>query len=63
MTTREKRKPEIINASRRKRIAAGSGTTMQDVNRLIKQFDDMRKMMKQFSTMMGGKGRKGHEEA
>ncbi|MDB5052117.1 MAG: signal recognition particle [Bacilli bacterium] len=59
MTTTEKRKPEIINASRRKRIATGSGTTVQDVNRLIKQFDDMRKMMKQFSGMMGPKGMKG----
>ncbi len=61
MTAEEKRKPEIINASRRKRISEGSGTTVQDVNRLIKQFEDMRKMMKQFSSMMGkgGKGLKG----
>lgn len=59
MTTQEKRKPEIINANRRKRIAAGSGTSIQDVNRLIKQFEDMRKMMKQFSSMMGSKGPKG----
>jgi signal recognition particle subunit SRP54 len=61
MTTQEKRKPEIINASRRKRLALGSGTSVQEVNRLIKQFDDMRKMMKQFSGMMGsgGKGMKG----
>jgi signal recognition particle subunit SRP54 len=61
MTTEEKRKPEILNASRRKRLALGSGTTVQEVNRLIKQFDDMRKMMKQFSGMMGsgGKGMKG----
>src|SRR5690606_6304841 len=59
MTTEEKRKPEILNASRRKRIALGSGTSIQDVNRLIKQFDDMRKMMKQFSSMMGPKGPKG----
>lgn len=58
MTTEEKRKPEILNASRRKRIAAGSGTTIQDVNRLIKQFEDMRKMMKQFSSMMGPGGPK-----
>src|SRR5690606_14462077 len=47
MTPEEREKPEIINASRRKRIAAGSGTNLQDVNRLLKQFDDMRKMMKQ----------------
>lgn len=59
MTKEEKRKPELLNASRRKRIASGSGTTLQDVNRLIKQFDDMRKMMKQFSSMMGPKGPKG----
>lgn len=58
MTTDEKRKPEIINASRRKRIAAGSGTSIQDVNRLIKQFEDMKKMMKQFSGMMGGGGKR-----
>ncbi|WP_409341003.1 signal recognition particle protein [Paenibacillus sp. MBLB4367] len=56
MTTEEKRKPEIINLKRRNRIAAGSGTTLQDVNRLIKQFEDMRKMMKQFSGMMGPGG-------
>jgi signal recognition particle subunit SRP54 len=59
MTKEEKRKPELLNANRRKRIAAGSGTTIQDVNRLVKQFDDMRKMMKQFSSMMGPKGAKG----
>lgn len=57
MTREERNRPEIINASRRKRIANGSGTTLQDVNRLLKQFDDMRKMMKQFTTMMGGKGK------
>jgi len=54
MTREEREKPEIINANRRKRIASGSGTSLQDVNRLLKQFDDMRKMMKQFSSMMGG---------
>ncbi|NBI29568.1 signal recognition particle protein [Chengkuizengella marina] len=59
MTTEEKRKPEILNASRRKRIALGSGTSVKDVNRLLKQFEDMKKMMKQFSTMMGGQGKKG----
>jgi signal recognition particle subunit SRP54 len=60
MTTTEKRKPEILNAGRRKRIANGSGTSIQDVNRLLKQFEDMKKMMKQFSGMMGGsKGAKG----
>ncbi|WP_135547098.1 signal recognition particle protein [Paenibacillus cymbidii] len=59
MTIEEKRKPEIINQSRRKRIAAGSGTNLQEVNRLIKQFEEMRKMMKQFSGMLGPKGLKG----
>lgn len=46
MTPYERHNPEIINASRRKRIAAGSGTTLQEVNRLLKQFEEMRKMMK-----------------
>jgi len=49
MNKQEKRQPEILNASRRKRIAEGSGTSIQDVNRLLKQFEEMRKMMKQFS--------------
>jgi signal recognition particle subunit SRP54 len=55
MTTQEKTTPEIINANRRKRIAKGSGTTIQDVNRLLKQFEDMKKMMKQMSGMASGK--------
>jgi signal recognition particle subunit SRP54 len=59
MTKEEKHKPEIINWKRRQRIAKGSGTTVNDVNRLLKQFDDMRKMMKQFANMSGGKGGKG----
>jgi len=49
MTPAEKDKPEILNGSRRKRIAKGSGTTIQDVNKLIKQFEDTRKMMKMMS--------------
>ncbi|MNN58836.1 Signal recognition particle protein [compost metagenome] len=57
MTTQEKQNPDLINHSRRKRIAAGSGTSLADVNRLIKQFDEMRRMMKQFSGMMGPKGK------
>jgi len=48
MTPDERRKPEIINASRRKRIASGSGMQVQDVNRLLKQFEEMKKMMKKF---------------
>ncbi|MEW9667606.1 signal recognition particle protein [Ammoniphilus sp. 3BR4] len=52
MTTEEKQNPEILkSASRKKRIAKGSGTTVQEVNRFIKQFEDMRKMMKQFGKM------------
>ena len=46
MTPLERERPEIINARRRERIAKGSGTTMADVNRLLKQFEDTRKMMK-----------------
>ncbi|MVN20274.1 signal recognition particle protein [Mucilaginibacter arboris] len=49
MTPKEKENPDIINQSRRMRIAKGSGNDLAEVNRLIKQFDDMRKMMKQFS--------------
>lgn len=52
MTHRERRKPDIIDGSRRRRIAAGSGTQVQDVNRLLKQFADMQRMMK---SMKGGK--------
>ncbi|WP_400247187.1 signal recognition particle protein [Niallia sp. JL1B1071] len=57
MTKQEKEHPEIINSGRRKRIAKGSGRTVPEVNRLLKQFDDMRKMMKQM-TNMGQKGKK-----
>jgi signal recognition particle subunit SRP54 len=59
MTPKEKHQPEIINASRRKRIATGSGTTVQDVNRLLKQFEDMKKMMKQMTQMSSKKKKKG----
>ena len=51
MTRKERLHPEIINGSRRKRIAAGSGTTVEDLNKLLKQFEQMKKMMKQFSGM------------
>lgn len=54
MTEAEREKPSIINPSRKRRIAAGSGTKVEDVNRLLKQFDQMQKMMKQFT----GKGSK-----
>jgi len=55
MTPKERQLPDIIKASRKKRIAAGSGTTVQDVNKLLKQFDDMSTMMKR----MGKLGQKG----
>lgn len=51
MTKKERRDPSIINGSRRKRIASGSGTKVQDVNRLLKQFTEARKMMKKFQEM------------
>ncbi len=55
MTVQERRYPEIIKASRKRRIAAGSGTQVQDVNRMLKQFIQMKKMMKQLSK--GGMGK------
>jgi len=55
MTPRERRDPTILNASRRRRIATGSGTTLTDVNRLVKQFTEMQKLMKQ----VAGAGRRG----
>jgi signal recognition particle subunit SRP54 len=57
MTPDERRQPQIINGSRRTRIANGSGTTVGDVNRLVKQFSEMQKMMKRLG--MGGGGKKG----
>lgn len=58
MTPQEKETPEIINASRRKRIAKGSGRSIQEVNRLIKQFEEMKKMLKQMTNPKKGKGKK-----
>ena len=55
MTPKERRNPGILNASRRKRIAAGSGTTVQDVNLLIRQFEESKKQMKQIMNMTRGK--------
>ena len=58
MTEKERNKPDIINGSRRKRIAAGSGRTVEEVNRLLKQYEQMNKMFKQFGKMgKGGKKR------
>ena len=63
MTPLERRKPELLNASRRKRIAKGSGVSIQEVNRLLNQFESTRKLMKQFAGGKMGKmmkkGRKG----
>ncbi len=58
MTRQERNEPDIINGSRRKRIAAGSGTTVQEVNKLLKDFEEMKKMFKMMSDMgkRGGKG-------
>lgn len=55
MTKQERANPAIINGGRRRRIAAGSGTTVQDVNRLLQQFEQSRKLMKQFAEMGKGK--------
>ena len=62
MTPRERAKPDILNYSRRKRIAEGSGTSIEDVNRLLKQFEQTKKLMKQFSSagkFKGGRKKKG----
>ena len=55
MTKREREKPEIINGSRKKRIAAGCGMSVEDVNRLLKQYEQMKKLFRQ----MNGSGTKG----
>ncbi|MEZ4974016.1 MAG: signal recognition particle protein [Cyclobacteriaceae bacterium] len=55
MTNEERENPELINASRKNRIAVGSGNSVQQVNQLLKQFDQMRKMMKTMNKMGGGK--------
>lgn len=59
MTKKERRDPSILNGSRRKRIALGSGTRVQDVNRLLKQFDEAKKMMKRFQDMQKNKKKSG----
>ena len=55
MTKQEREEPSIINGSRRKRIAAGSGVSIQEVNKLISQFDQMKKMMKMMTSKKGRK--------
>jgi signal recognition particle subunit SRP54 len=59
MTGEERRNCDILNASRRKRIADGSGTTVMDVNRLLKSYLDARKMMRQMMGASGGRKKKG----
>ncbi len=61
MTPKERAKPDLLNASRKRRVAAGSGTSVEEINKLLKQFDQMQKMMKQFSSgkMPFGFGKKG----
>jgi signal recognition particle subunit SRP54 len=56
MTPAERRRPEILNGSRRRRIAAGSGTRVEDVNRLVRDFEAMRKLLRQAGGRKGGKG-------
>ncbi len=58
MTRQERRHPDLLNGSRRRRIASGSGTSVQEVNTLVKQFREMQKMMKQMGLMGGKKGKK-----
>lgn len=59
MTPQERSNPEIINMSRKRRVADGAGVDISEVNRLVKQFEQTRKMMKQMSGMMGAKGKRG----
>jgi len=65
MTPEERRKQHIINGSRRKRIAKGSGTSVEEVNRLLKQFVQMQKMMKTLGGIagMGGGGKNARRKA
>ncbi|MCC6169130.1 MAG: signal recognition particle protein [Caldilineaceae bacterium] len=58
MTRQERRSPDILNGSRRRRIAAGSGATVEDVNTLVKQFREMQKLMKQLGIMGAGRSKK-----
>ena len=58
MTPKERSNPDLLNPSRKKRIAKGAGVDISEVNKLVKQFEQTRKMMKQFPGMMGGKGAK-----
>ena len=59
MTPQERSNPDIFNMSRKRRVAKGAGVDIAEVNRLVKQFEQTRKMMKQMSGLMGGKGKRG----
>jgi len=56
MTINEREKPQLIDGSRKRRIATGSGTTVQDINKLLKQFDAMKDMMKRMNKIAGKRG-------
>ncbi len=58
MTAKERERPTLINSSRKKRIAAGSGTSVEEVNRLLRQFEQTNKLMKQMGSMMNGRGKR-----
>ena len=58
MTPEERRNPDLLNPSRKHRIAKGAGVDIAEVNRMVKQFNEMRKMMKKLPGLMGGKGGK-----
>ena len=60
MTKREREHPELLNASRKQRVAKGSGTTVEEVNKLLKKYDQIKKMMKQFSDM--GRSKQGRRQ-
>ena len=59
MTPKERSNPSILNPSRKRRIAQGAGVDIAEVNRLVKQFEQTKKMMKQMPGMFGGKGGRG----
>ena len=59
MTKKEREDPRLLDASRRKRIAAGAGVTVTQVNQLVKKYEDAKKLMKQMNNMKGKKGRMG----
>ena len=59
MTPKERANPDLLNPSRKRRIAQGAGVDISEVNRFVKQFEQTKKMMKQLPGMMGGRGKRG----